>query len=107
MPSKRAAIDWLKHEVSQGRGNEPCHIVDIVKEQKARIKNEGPKPKTRFQMETDDASLYGQLNFEKDRVIKRVRNKAIAIDLLYRAWRALTDAVIDRIMASEEGPPSL
>jgi len=102
MPSKRAAIDWLKFECDNGRGDEPCHVIDIKKEQKARINNDGPQPKTKFAIETDSPDVYSRMNREKDRVIKRVGNKAVAVDLLARAWETLTDQVLDRILASEE-----
>ena len=82
------------------------HIVDLTEQRKSQEKNEGEKPKTRFQIELDDADLYRQWNQEKNRIITRVHNKAIALDFMYRAWRdALADAELDRMMAAEEGEP--
>ncbi len=106
MPSVTAAIEYLKHLQSKGRGNAPVHIVDIEEEAKARKENTGPKPKTRFQIELDDAELYCQWNAEKDRIIRRCgNNKAIALDFMWRAWNeSLTDAEIDRLLAQQEGP---
>jgi hypothetical protein len=105
MPSVTAAIEYLKHLESKGRGNAPVHIVDIEEEAKERSKNAGPKPKTRFQVELDDPSLYCQFNFEKDRIFARVKNKPIALDFMYRAWRdALSDKELDRMLAEQEAP---
>jgi hypothetical protein len=82
------------------------HIIDVTDEQEKRVKNDGPQPKTRFQIELEDAELYRQWNMQKDRILKRVGNKAIALSLMHRAWsEALSDAEIDRIVAEEEGPP--
>lgn len=105
MPSKRAAIEWLQHEVSKGRGDEPVHLVDVRAEQRKRIQNDGPKPKTRFQIELGDPELYRQWNAEKDRILHHVKNKAIALDLMQRAWSdALSNPELDKILAALEGP---
>jgi hypothetical protein len=104
MPSVTMAIEYLKHLESKGRGNAPVHIVDIEEEAKARKQNDGPRPKTRFQIETDEPMLYAQLNDEKDRIISHVHNKSIALDLMLRAWQELTNARIDHLLALEEGP---
>ena len=105
MPSKRMAIEWLQHEVSEGRGDEPCHVVDIRREQRERIKNDGPKPKTRFQIELGDADLYREWNVEKERILHRARVKAIGLDIMLKAWQAMDDAWIDKLLAEQEGPP--
>jgi hypothetical protein len=82
------------------------HIVDITEEAEKRSKNDGPKPKTRFQIELDSAEFYRQWNSEKDRIVKRCGNKAIALDLMHRAWRdALSNSELDKILAAMEGPP--
>jgi hypothetical protein len=105
VPSVTSAIEYLKQLERKGRGNAPVHIVDIEAEAEERKKNTGPKPKTRFQVELDDASLYCQFNHEKDRIFKRVKNKPIALDFMYRAWRdSLSDRELDRLMAEQEGP---
>jgi len=47
---------------------------------------------------------YSELHAERNRIIKRARNKAVAISLMIRAWReGLADAEIDRLLAEEEG----
>jgi hypothetical protein len=97
---------YLDIEIREGRGDEPCHIVDIQKEAKKRSENDGPQPKTRFQMECDDGEMYSSLNLEKDRIIKRARNKSVALSLMLLAWRRLTDPMIDKILAEYEGPPT-
>lgn len=101
MPSKRIAAEWLAFEVKQGRGDEPCHVVDVAKEQRERIRNE--KRKTRFVLNTDDPDLCSRFEAHKDRIFRKVRNKAFMLSLMERAWaEALSDAELDRIMAAEE-----
>lgn len=104
MPSVTAAIEYLKQLERKGRGSAPVHIVDIEQEAEARKKNDGPKPKTRFQIELDDEELYREWNASKDRIIRRCgNNKAIALTLMQRAWdEALSDGQIDKILAAEE-----
>lgn len=100
-----AGLEFFRQKVALGDTHD-FHIVDHTKERAERERNDGPKPKTRFQIELDDAELYSQWNHEKDRIITRCHNKAIALDFMYRAWRdALADAEIDRMLADEEGPP--
>ena len=105
MPGAKAAAEYLDWAIREGklRPDSPIHIVDIEAEQKKRTKNDGPQPKTKFAIETDAPEVYARMNREKDRIIKRVGNKAVAVDLLARAWETLSDQIIDRIMASEEG----
>lgn len=101
MPSKKVALEWLKSEVAHGRGDESCHVVDVAKEQRERIKND--KRKTRFVLCCDDPDLCSRLEAEKDRIFKKVRNKAVMLSLMERAWSdALSDAEIDKIMAAME-----
>jgi len=103
MPSKLMALEWLKQEVAKGRGEQKCHIVDVEKEQAERIKNE--KRKQNFVLVTGDPDLCAALEFEKDRIFRRVKNKSIALDLMQRAWReALSNAELDKVMAEMEGP---
>jgi hypothetical protein len=103
MPSKKMAMEWLKSEVEHGRGEEKCHVVDVTADQEKRIKNE--QRKTRFVLPTDDPDLCARLDFHKDRIFKKVRNKAIMLSLMERAWaEALCDQNLDRIMAELEPP---
>jgi|SRR5579863_913564 len=102
MPSKRAALDWLRFEVEQGRGDESCHVVDVAKEQRERIKND--KRKTRFVLACDDPDLCSAFEREKDRIFKRVRNKVVMLGYMIRAWEeSLSDQELDRMMAEDEG----
>jgi hypothetical protein len=106
MPSVSLAIEYLKDLERKGRGREKVHVVLVEEEQKKRIENTGPEPRTRVQFETDSPELYARFAKEKDRIIKRVGNKSIALDLMCRSWsEALSDSEIDRILAQEEGPP--
>jgi hypothetical protein len=103
VPSKRAAVDWLKHEIAQGRGDEPVHLVDIRREQKKRVKNE-PKS-TRFVLVCDSPEAYSEMHSERDRIIHRCKNKSVAISLMIQAWReGLADIEIDRLLAEKDGP---
>jgi hypothetical protein len=101
LPSKRAAAEWLASEVAHGRGDESCHVVDVAKEQRERIKND--KRKTRFVLPTDDPDLCARFDFHKDRIFRKVKNKAIMLSLMEKAWaEALSDTELDRILAAME-----
>jgi hypothetical protein len=101
MPSKRAAMEWLQSEVKHGRGEESCHVVDVAKEQRERIKND--KRKTRFVLPCDDPDLCSRFDYHKDRIFKKVRNKAIMLSLMEKAWsEALSDSELDKILAAME-----
>lgn len=99
MPSKRVVLERLRFEVEkQGRGEEPCHLVDINQQAKERTKND--KKVTRFVLGCDDPDACAALHAECHRVIKRARNKQVAISLLILAWRdGLADHEIDRLTA--------
>lgn len=100
-------LEFFRQKVANKDASE-YHIVDHTKALKEREKNDGPQPKTRFQIELDDPELYSKWNHEKDRIIKRIRNKSIALTLMHRAWReALSDGELDKILAEMEGPAYL
>ena len=101
MPSVRTAIEYLKDLEKKGRGDEPCHVVLWPEEHKKRKER---KEQTRFAIETDSHEAYVALNEAKDLVVKRCRNKSVAITLLIWAWRQLDDATIDKLMAVGERP---
>lgn len=105
MPSKKMLIQFLEDEVRKGRGDDPCHLVDIKKEQAERIKNDGPRPKTKFVIETDSPEMYSAMNLEKDRIITRAKNKSVALSLMLTAWQWMSDPMIDKVLAETEGPP--
>lgn len=101
MPSLRVALERLKWELAQGRGDEKIHITFVERDQKERIKND--KRVTRFQIETKDPDACAELHREWERIIKRVHNKSIALGLIIRAWReGLSDSDLDRILAEDE-----
>lgn len=98
MPSLQQAYERLKWEVEHGHGEEKVHVVYVEREQAERIKN--AKRKTRFVLPTDDPDICSELEAEKDRIFRRVRNKSIMLSLMVRAWHeALSDQELDRIMA--------
>lgn len=100
MPTLRVALERLKYELSEGRGDEKVHITFVERDQAERIKNN--KRVTRFTLETKDPDICAELHQEWERIIKRVHNKSIALSLITRAWReGLSDGEIDRIMAEE------
>jgi len=91
---ERARLQFLEEH---GRGDEKVHIVFIDEEARERIKNEAKgiiKPKTKFVFETDDADMYRRFNAEKDRWIRLIVNKSMAIALLCEAWENYTDDAI-------------
>jgi hypothetical protein len=101
MPSLRVALERLKWELSEGRGEEKVHITFVERDQAERIKND--RRVTRFQIETKDPDVCSELHAEWERIMKRVHNKSVALSLCIRAWReGLSDAEIDRIMAEED-----
>ncbi len=103
---KAPAIQEFGRQKAAVNDNDDYHIVNLTEQRRQREKNDGPRPKTRFAKELDDPGLYSQWNMEAHRIIKRVGNKSIALDLMCRAWReALCDSEIDKIMAELEGPP--
>lgn len=80
---ERARLQFLE---SKGRGDEKCHLVLIEVEAAERIKNAGPRPKTKFVLETDQPDLYSKFNELKDRWLKAA-NKSVALTV----WVKLLD----------------
>ena len=75
-----------------GRGAEKIHIVRFDELAREREKNASqPKPKTIFRLNTHSGNLWFLFNKEKDRIIRRVGNLTIALDMMLRAWQELTD----------------
>lgn len=98
MATLEEAYRRLKWEMEQGNGAEKVHVVYVEREQKERIKND--KRKTRFVLCCDDPDLCSRFEVEKDRIFRRVRNKAVMLSLMERAWReALSNQNLDRIIA--------
>ena len=90
-------LQWL---IAHGRGEEKCHIVLIDEEAKVRIANQGPKPRTRFIMETDCPQAYSDLNAEKDRWLRVIGNKSVCVSLMIQAWQRYT---IEELRLAAEG----
>ena len=104
MPSARAAYEKLKYMVEHGRSEEKVHIVFVEQEQKERIANN--RRKTRFVLCTDDPDLCSKFEAHKDRIFRKVKNKAIMLSLMEKAWgEALHDSELDRILAALEMQP--
>ena len=101
MPSARAAYEKLKYMVEHGRSEEKVHIVFVEQEQKERIANN--RRKTRFVLCTDDPDLCSKFEAHKDRIFRKIKNKAIMLSLMEKAWgEALHDSELDRILAALE-----
>ena len=101
MPSLREAYLRLKYEMERGNGDEKVHISFVEREQAERIKND--KRVTKFVLETKDPDACSELHAEWDRIMRRVKNKSVALSLCHRAWRdALADPELDKIMAVME-----
>lgn len=86
---------------AQGKGQLEGHLViwkDEIKKRKEKTDI------TRFQRELDSHDLYTGFNEEFDRIIGHVGNKAIAYGMVLDWLRQLTDPVLDKLMASQEGP---
>ena len=106
MPSIEMGIEYLQQLRRQGRGSEKIHIVLVEEEQKKRIKNDGPKPATKFVIETDLPEAYTELHKCKDFIIHHCKNKAVAITMMIWALRQLDGPTLDKLMAAGEGPPT-
>jgi hypothetical protein len=102
--------EWrrLKFLAEKGRGDEKVHVAFVEEEAQKRIANapEGEKPpKTRFQWETDFADGYSELNAGKDRLIRLIGNKQVAITIAAKLWNNTPDMVLRAL--SEDGPLTL
>ena len=94
------AVEYLKAL----KENEEVHVVVWSQEIKRKRGETGPRAPTRFQMETDDHEMYMAFTDEKDRFIRHVKNKSVAVSLMLRALQECTEAVLDRWMAEGEAP---
>ena len=104
MGSVRAEYEKLKFEIAKGRGEQKIHVTWVEKDQAERIKNNNRV--TRFQLETKDPDVCADLHREWERVIKRVGNKTISLELWVRTLReGLSDATLDKILAALEMQP--
>jgi hypothetical protein len=97
MASIAEELERLKGLVANGCGNETIHIVYVEREAKARAENAGPKPKTRFIFEVDSPEAYAELNRQKDRWLRVIVNKQVAISLLIDAWAKPSDEELRRM----------
>lgn len=93
----------LQFLLEKGHGDEKVHVVFVEREAAERIANEAKgfqKPKTRFQMETDDPAMYSRLNAAKDLWYRVVVNKSVAVDLMCKRWE-LEPEEIEALAADE------
>lgn len=103
MATVRQELEKLKFEISQGRGEQKIHVTWVEKDQAERIKNN--KRVTKFVLETKNPDICSELHAEWERIIKRVHNKTLALEMVVRSMRdALSDRELDRILAVMEGP---
>ena len=94
-------LERLKYAAEHGRAHEKIHVTWVEKDQQERIKND--RRVTKFVLETKDPDACSELHAEWDRIIRRVRNKSIALTLVIEAWQEyLSDGELDRILAAED-----
>jgi hypothetical protein len=86
----------------QGRGKEKVHVVFVEEEAKARVENLGEKPKTRFQWETDFPDGYSELNKGKDRLMRIIGNKQVAITIAAMLWNETPEDALRRLAEQEQ-----
>lgn len=99
-------LERLKYAVDHGRAHEKIHVTWVERDQAERVKND--KRVTKFVLETKDADACSELHAEWDRIIRRVKNKSVALSLFVRALQeALSDAELDRIMAVMDAPEAM
>lgn len=92
MPTLKDEYARMQFLMSKGHGDERCTPVVLVEQEaKQRIANNGDKPKTRFTFETDSPQAYSDLNAEKDRYLRVIENKVVAIQIFISALRAYDD----------------
>lgn len=94
-------LERLKYAAEHGRAHEKIHVTWVEKDQQERIKND--RRVTKFVLETKDPDACSELHAEWDRIIRRVKNKSIALTLVIEAWQEyLSDGELDRILAAED-----
>lgn len=91
LKEERARLQFLEEH---GHGEEKVHVVFVEREAKERAKNDGPKPKTRFQWETDFAGGYSELNEGKDRLMRVIGNKQVAISVAAKLWLRADESLL-------------
>lgn len=101
MASIDSEIERLQCLKRQGRGQEKIHVVFVEEEAKARVENLGEKPKTRFQWETDFKDGYSELNKGKDRLMRIIGNKQVAITIAAMLWNDSSEHAIRRLAEGE------
>lgn len=102
MPTISQAAEYYRKAVKDGKGDlHTGHCFIVEEEAQKRTENDGPKPKTRFQMETDDPEMYSAFNAEKDRIIAAAGNKSVALSIMHRAWQQLTNEMVRTLAEGE------
>lgn len=89
-----ARLQWL---ISKGRGEEKAHVVLIEEEARKRKENAGPKPKTRFVWDTDFPGGYSELNGGKDRLMRVLVNKQIAVTVAAFLWNDVSEEMLKKL----------
>lgn len=94
-------LERLKYAAEHGRAHEKIHVTWVEKDQQERIKND--RRVTKFVLETKDPDSCSELHAEWDRIIRKVKNKSVALSLALQAWReALCDSELDKLLAAED-----
>jgi len=93
---ERARLQFLEEH---GHGDEKVHVVFVDREAKERVKND--KQKTRFQWETDFPGGYAELNKGKDRLMRIIGNKQVAITVAGILWNETPEDALRRLAEQE------
>lgn len=101
MPLLEELHEWTTAEMAKGNGKLHVNPVVIVEHLVAeRIKN--TKEKTRFAWETDTSDGYKDLHKGKDRLMRIIGNKQVAISVAAMLWNETSEDAIKRLAEPEE-----
>jgi hypothetical protein len=90
VPIVKVELERLQKLVANGKGEEHCTPCVIPGDESAkRVQNKTEK--SRFIFETDSPHAYSQLNAAKDRVIRVIENKTVAVAVLAHLWTRPSD----------------
>ena len=96
MPLLKELHEWTVVEMSKGNGELHVNPVVIVEHLvQERVKNK--RQKTRFSWETDTPEGYRELHKGKDRLMRIIGNKQIAISIGALLWNETPEDALRRL----------